>query len=251
MIRCEFVDPLAEPRWNQWILEVPGATFFHSSQWARVLSQSYNYPLHYVVMRDAAGSICGVLPVAEINSWLTGRRGVCLPFSDECAPLATIPEVLDSAVQTVSAMGRKHRWDYLELRGSAENLNGAIESDRFLGHRIPMDLHRLNALQKITVAIVVLVVAAGIGFATFGAWVYAASEAPLPGVTSEALGNAIREAGHKNVHYFHSIQEGIAFLLKQTRPGDAILTIGAGSISRASNELMVLLGTEHPTHHAH
>jgi UDP-N-acetylmuramate--alanine ligase len=81
--------------------------------------------------------------------------------------------------------------------------------------------------------------------------IYAASEVPIPGITSEALANAIREAGHKNVHYFRSMQEGIVFLLKQARPGDAILTIGAGSVSRASGELMVLLGTEHPTHHAH
>jgi UDP-N-acetylmuramate--alanine ligase len=81
--------------------------------------------------------------------------------------------------------------------------------------------------------------------------IYAASEAPIPGVTSEALAQAIREAGHKNVHYFRSMQDGIGFLLKQAHPGDAILTIGAGSISRASNELMVLLGTEHPTTHAH
>ena len=81
--------------------------------------------------------------------------------------------------------------------------------------------------------------------------IYAASEAPIPGITSEALANAIREAGHKNAHYFRSMQEGMVFLLKQARPGDAILTIGAGSVSRASGELMVLLGTEHPTHHAH
>ncbi len=81
--------------------------------------------------------------------------------------------------------------------------------------------------------------------------IYAASETPIPGVTSEALAGAIREAGHKNVHYFRSMQEGIEFLLRQAHPGDAILTIGAGNISRASNEFMVLLGTEHPTHHAH
>jgi len=81
--------------------------------------------------------------------------------------------------------------------------------------------------------------------------IYAASEPPIPGITSEALANAIREAGHKNVFYFHSMQEGIEFLLREARAGDAILTIGAGNVSRASNELMVLLGTEHPTHHAH
>jgi UDP-N-acetylmuramate--alanine ligase len=81
--------------------------------------------------------------------------------------------------------------------------------------------------------------------------IYAASEQPIPGITSEALANAILEAGHKNVFYSPSMQQGIERLLKEARPGDAILTIGAGNISRAGNELMVLLGTEHPTPHAH
>jgi UDP-N-acetylmuramate--alanine ligase len=81
--------------------------------------------------------------------------------------------------------------------------------------------------------------------------IYAASEAPIPGITSEKLAAAIQEAGHKNVHYFRSMQEGISFLLKAAKPGDAILTIGAGSVSRASGEFLVLLGTEHPTTHAH
>ena len=81
--------------------------------------------------------------------------------------------------------------------------------------------------------------------------IYSASEPPIPGVTSEALANAILEAGHKNTFYFRSMQESIEYLLREARPGDAILTIGAGNVSRASNELMVLLGTEHPTPHAH
>jgi UDP-N-acetylmuramate--alanine ligase len=83
--------------------------------------------------------------------------------------------------------------------------------------------------------------------------IYAAGEAPIAGVTSEALGSAIREAGHKNVHYFRSMQDAIEFLLREARAGDAIMTIGAGNVSRASNELMVLLGSElrvedHPRH---
>lgn len=72
--------------------------------------------------------------------------------------------------------------------------------------------------------------------------IYAASEAPIPGVTSEALATAIRDAGHKSVFYFGSMQKGIEQLLRVARAGDAILTIGAGSVSRASNELVQLLG---------
>lgn len=74
--------------------------------------------------------------------------------------------------------------------------------------------------------------------------IYAASENPIPGVTTEALANSIREAGHKNVNYFESMQDAIEFLLREARQGDAILTIGAGNVSRASNELMLLLGTD-------
>ena len=81
--------------------------------------------------------------------------------------------------------------------------------------------------------------------------IYPASEAPIPGVTSEALAGAIRNAGHKNVHYSRSMQEGIDYLLKQARPGDAILTIGAGNVSRASNDFINLLGAERPAQHAH
>jgi UDP-N-acetylmuramate--alanine ligase len=81
--------------------------------------------------------------------------------------------------------------------------------------------------------------------------IYPASEAAIPGVSSQALANAIREAGHKHVHYFKSMHEGIEHLLNQARTGDAIFTIGAGNVSRASNELMVRLGTEQSAHHAH
>lgn len=74
--------------------------------------------------------------------------------------------------------------------------------------------------------------------------IYSAGENPIPGINSAALANTIREAGHKNVDYFESMQNAIEFLLREARSGDAILTIGAGNVSRASNELMLLLGTE-------
>jgi UDP-N-acetylmuramate--alanine ligase len=75
--------------------------------------------------------------------------------------------------------------------------------------------------------------------------IYGASEAPIAGITSEALAKSIGDAGHKNVHYYHSMQHGIEFLLSEAKSGDAILTIGAGNVSHASSELMVLLGTDY------
>jgi UDP-N-acetylmuramate--alanine ligase len=74
--------------------------------------------------------------------------------------------------------------------------------------------------------------------------IYSAGESPVPGITSEELAKTIRDAGHKNVFYYRSMQAAIEFLLREAKPGDAIMTIGAGNVNRASNELMVLLGSE-------
>jgi UDP-N-acetylmuramate--alanine ligase len=73
--------------------------------------------------------------------------------------------------------------------------------------------------------------------------IYAASEAPIPGVTSEALAAAIRAEGHTHVLFRSTLQEGIDALLSAARPGDAILTIGAGNVGRAADELALLIGS--------
>lgn len=80
--------------------------------------------------------------------------------------------------------------------------------------------------------------------------IYAASEDPIAGVTGEALAEAIRAAGHKRVLYRSTLQEGIEVLLAEARPGDAIMTIGAGSVGRAVEELAMLLGAKVTTHDA-
>jgi len=81
--------------------------------------------------------------------------------------------------------------------------------------------------------------------------VYAASESPIPGVNGEALADAIRAAGHRNVIFRSSMQEGIESLLNVVRPGDAILTIGAGNVGRALGQLAILIGARVSLDHAH
>jgi UDP-N-acetylmuramate--alanine ligase len=80
--------------------------------------------------------------------------------------------------------------------------------------------------------------------------IYAAHESPIPGVTGEALAEAIRAAGHKNIVFRSSMQEGIEELLREARPGDAVMTIGAGNVSRAPGELAILLGAKVSAEHA-
>jgi UDP-N-acetylmuramate--alanine ligase len=80
--------------------------------------------------------------------------------------------------------------------------------------------------------------------------IYAASEHPIEGITGERLAEAISAAGHKNVVFTSTMQAGIEFMLREARPGDAILTIGAGSVGRVLDQLAMLLGTQVSSSHA-
>jgi UDP-N-acetylmuramate--alanine ligase len=80
--------------------------------------------------------------------------------------------------------------------------------------------------------------------------IYAAGEAPADGVTSKKLSDAISGAGHKNVVYTSTLQGGIEYLLREARVGDAVLTIGAGSVGRVTDELALLLESRISISHA-
>ncbi len=78
--------------------------------------------------------------------------------------------------------------------------------------------------------------------------IYAAGEPVIEGITAEKLAAGICSAGHKNVVYSSTLQGGIEFMLREARSGDAVLTIGAGSVGRVTDELAMLLESRIPTH---
>jgi len=80
--------------------------------------------------------------------------------------------------------------------------------------------------------------------------IYAAGEAPIEGVNGEILSEAISTAGHKNVVFTSTMQAGMEFLYREARPGDAILTIGAGSVGRVLDQLAMLLASKVPSFYA-
>ena len=71
--------------------------------------------------------------------------------------------------------------------------------------------------------------------------VYPAGEAPVPGATSEALAERIRRHGKVVVHYSEDItilEEKAATL---ARPGDLVITMGAGDITKSAPRILSLL----------
>jgi UDP-N-acetylmuramate--alanine ligase len=71
--------------------------------------------------------------------------------------------------------------------------------------------------------------------------IYAASEDPIEGVTAESLTAAIKRFGHKDVRYIGPLDEAAAIIREQVQPGDLVITLGAGTVNRVSEQLLTLL----------
>lgn len=72
--------------------------------------------------------------------------------------------------------------------------------------------------------------------------IYAASEQPLDGVSSECLLEAIRKHGQRQTHYIGDVAGMAEELLPLLKMDDLVLTLGAGNIVRVGEELLELLG---------
>ena len=71
--------------------------------------------------------------------------------------------------------------------------------------------------------------------------IYAASEDPIEGVNSEVLTAAIKRFGHKDVSYIGPLDNAATMLKDYVQPGDLVLTLGAGTVNRISDQLLSLL----------
>lgn len=133
----KFVDPLAGPEWDQLVLSHSDASFFHSSAWAKVLAKSYGHePLYLHFSRH--GETLALAPMMEVNSCFTGRRGVCLPFSDFCSPLLFNDYEPSVVAARLSALALERNWKYLEIRdrtGLGLVVDPAIE---YRGHTLDL-----------------------------------------------------------------------------------------------------------------
>ena len=77
--------------------------------------------------------------------------------------------------------------------------------------------------------------------------IYAAGEAPIPGVSAADLADGIRAHGHRNVIYLGSDRMRIVdYVCEISRPGDLVLTLGAGDVSQLGSDILRRLDAESP-----
>ncbi|MEW6442359.1 MAG: GNAT family N-acetyltransferase [bacterium] len=133
----QVLDPVLHPGWDQLLASTPGAIFFHHSSWAKVLKHTYGYTPLYLA-RIERGRFAFLVPLMEVKSLLTGRRGVSLPFTDFCPFLPGGGESFLEVARLLTGYGKELRWRYLELRDGPEPEAGSPPSSTFWTHTLDL-----------------------------------------------------------------------------------------------------------------
>jgi hypothetical protein len=136
-------DPVEDPRWPEFLERHPRACVFHTPGWLEALRSTYGYdPIGYTTS-PPCDKIRSGLVLCRVNSWLTGRRLVSLPFSDHCEPLLD-PDELEFFVQSLEAKVEAGQCDYIEIRPISGSFDtngegaGFRPATRYRLHRIDL-----------------------------------------------------------------------------------------------------------------
>jgi hypothetical protein len=131
------INPVEYPYWDELVLATEDYSIFHSAGWAKVLIDSYKYkPLYFACIEK--DRLIALLPVIEINSVLTGRRGVSLPFTDQCEPIASDQTKLEEIATRLIKYGKRAGWKRIEWRGENNYVRGRPPYSAYCGHNLKL-----------------------------------------------------------------------------------------------------------------
>jgi len=135
-LELEILNPLTIPDWDERLLRQSEYSFFHSSNWARVLVESYHYtPLYFSLIVQER--ILVLVPVMEAKSMFTGVKGISLPFTDNSNPIIDGVVPWEDVYAKIIDFGKRAKWKYLEIRGDT-HYTGETPSTSFYGHILPL-----------------------------------------------------------------------------------------------------------------
>jgi CelD/BcsL family acetyltransferase involved in cellulose biosynthesis len=109
-------SPLNDTRWDTFLARHVRASLFHSSPWLKALNQTYGYPVVGYTTSAPGEELKDAVVFCRVESWLTGRRLVSLPFSDHCEPLVDRQEDLQVLIASLEEKTWREKWNYMEMR---------------------------------------------------------------------------------------------------------------------------------------
>ena len=135
------IRPLDDIRWRDFVVSHPLSSVFHTTAWLESLRRTFQYePIAFTT--SAPGSkLDNAIVFCRVDSWITGRRLVSLPFSDHCDPLVDDGSDGDIILSSLQRELAENRLRYAEIRATRAMNTFRDRSDSILTyctHRIDL-----------------------------------------------------------------------------------------------------------------
>lgn len=105
--------------WRAYVDLHPAGTVFHRWDWRQILAETFGHAGHFLVASRGDRAV-GVLPLAEVRTWLFGHVLVSLPFCSWAGPLADDDAALQALDNAAADLADRLDVDYLEYRYQGE-----------------------------------------------------------------------------------------------------------------------------------
>ncbi len=132
------LDP-SDEAWAGFAASNTQANIFHHPAWTGVLAECYGYRPFVFAVCDSSGMVQAGIPMMEVNSRLTGRRWVSLPFSDHCAPLFGDVRALERLVEQLVRLSQEREAPRIELRWSLPGHAALHPQSHHVLHTLELD----------------------------------------------------------------------------------------------------------------
>jgi CelD/BcsL family acetyltransferase involved in cellulose biosynthesis len=109
------IHPLSDARWDRFVERHPDSSVFHTTAWLDALYRTYGYRPFVYADAPPGYELRAGIAVCLVDSWLTGRRLVSVPFADHCDPLMSAASLAELGSRLIRTEGQKGI-GYLEFR---------------------------------------------------------------------------------------------------------------------------------------
>ena len=114
------IRPLEDARWREFVAQHPRSSVFHTTAWLEALRRTFDHEPIAFTTSSADTKLKDAIVLCRVNSWITGRRLVSLPFSDHCDPLVGDDTDVGAVLLAVQHELSKNGLRYAEIRPTHE-----------------------------------------------------------------------------------------------------------------------------------
>ena len=147
MVSDSMIKP-SDPAWTSFLMTKPHASIFHHPSWSQLLAETYGYK-PFVLGLTSDGRIEAGVPMMEVNSPLTGRRWVSLPFSDHCSPLYDEEQALRRLTDELLSLANRVKISRTELRSVYPDTSGLYPFSEHVLHLADLEQDAGKVLRRV------------------------------------------------------------------------------------------------------